>query len=987
MAQLFILNLDEQVTTTLSDAVIVTDAAPLITATCHEELAGLTELKFSTAADSIEAGLIREDYYVVVNVNGVFKEFIIDNVVDSDETDLIKEVSASLSAVELNDSIITDVVTGNSGSLVLAAILKGTRWTVGDIDPTIRNIQFTQDVQYQTVLEALNTFAEAYNCTLFYSYVIDENKVVRRQVNLFKQLGSDTGKRFEVDKDITSIKREIDTTQLATAILPIKKEQADGDSKETVLTLANISYTSPDGNGTSPKGQLFISDKRAKENWGRLDSNGKVHDRVKLYEYTDENVDINRMAELAWLSLGQYTAPKVTYEANVIDLFALLGPDYRHEKVVLGDTVTVIDRYFTVPIEIKEQVIEIDHDLIDPAQTAVTLGSKKGNYNSDRSRAEAKADTALNAANTANNNATIAIISADGKNTIYFGTEPPVDPHENDIWFKPNPDDPTIKIMQRWDGVQWVDEFAEFNSGELEAAIADATKAGEDAAKAAAAAEQAGKDAALKADDARKAGQAAADLADQASKDAEAATGKANEAVASFNALDGTVKGLQTTVGNKADKSLVTQLQSDINLRVHKGDVINQINVGGESILIAGNKLHITANTSIDNAIIQTAHIKDLSVNTAKIADSAIGTAKIGDLAVTNAKLANLSVTEGKIGNAAITTAKIKDAAITSAKIGNAAITTAKIKDASISSAKIISLDAAKITASSLSSISANIGTITAGLLQGKNMTLNLTSGVLDIAAGSAHLKQSGDTFTITSGSKRTTLGAESIALNYNKSLYGPSVSFIPLSTGFEIQGHGTRTATGTSGSAGIRGAGNNASIFGGQAMFYVGMDDKPRVWSPAIYGRTYSGQNDVCITPYGTLGRRSSARKYKTDIQPLSLSRWTTNKRILYMQPVSWQDKAEIRRNGVSQRYYGFVADDFHDAGLTEVVQYGSDGQVEGLSYDRLSIYTLPILKEHEEKIISLSAVYNQHDAEINVLKAKVENLEKEIEALRSVA
>lgn len=132
-----------------------------------------------------------------------------------------------------------------------------------------------------------------------------------------------------------------------------------------------------------------------------------------------------------------------------------------------------------------------------------------------------------------------------------------------------------------------------------------------------------------------------------------------------------------------------TQLATDINLKVSKGDVINQINVGTESILIAGNKLNITAQTTIDNAVIKTANIVDLAVSTAKISDLAVSEGKIGNLAVTNAKIANLSVTEGKIGDAAITNAKIGNLAVSEGKIANLAVTNAKIASLAVTEGKI----------------------------------------------------------------------------------------------------------------------------------------------------------------------------------------------------------------------------------------------------------------------------------------------------------
>jgi len=161
-----------------------------------------------------------------------------------------------------------------------------------------------------------------------------------------------------------------------------------------------------------------------------------------------------------------------------------------------------------------------------------------------------------------------------------------------------------------------------------------------------------------------------------------------------------TVKNVKFELGNKATdwspavedlatSSQFTQLATDINLKVSKGDVINQINVGTESILIAGNKLNITAQTTIDNAVIKTANIVDLAVSTAKISDLAVNEGKIGNLAVTNAKIANLSVTEGKIGDAAITNAKIGNLAVSEGKIANLAVTNAKIASLAVTEGKI----------------------------------------------------------------------------------------------------------------------------------------------------------------------------------------------------------------------------------------------------------------------------------------------------------
>lgn len=99
-------------------------------------------------------------------------------------------------------------------------------------------------------------------------------------------------------------------------------------------------------------------------------------------------------------------------------------------------------------------------------------------------------------------------------------------------------------------------------------------------------------------------------------------------------------------------------MQKDIiNLRVGKGDVINQINISPESILIAGNKVHITGQTNIDNGIITSAMIGSAAITTAKIADAAI----------TSAKIASLDA--GKITTGTLSASRIAASSITADKL------------------------------------------------------------------------------------------------------------------------------------------------------------------------------------------------------------------------------------------------------------------------------------------------------------------------------
>lgn len=153
--------------------------------------------------------------------------------------------------------------------------------------------------------------------------------------------------------------------------------------------------------------------------------------------------------------------------------------------------------------------------------------------------------------------------------------------------------------------------------------------------------------------------------------------------------------------------------------------------------------------------------------------------------------------------------------------------------------------------------------------------------------------------------------------------------------------------------------------------------DGSARVVSMSIYNRTYSSGDHVVITGYGTLGRLTSARKYKIADTP-ALDVIGKAKRVLDIKPAEWYDKAEIesiadaKTNGTEapgeskiEKHYGFIADDFDAAGLTEVVNY-HNGEVDSLSYDHISMYHHVILQNHEKRIAELETEVKQLKGEI---------------------
>ncbi|HDP6018215.1 TPA: hypothetical protein P6W16_002031 [Staphylococcus aureus] len=160
--------------------------------------------------------------------------------------------------------------------------------------------------------------------------------------------------------------------------------------------------------------------------------------------------------------------------------------------------------------------------------------------------------------------------------------------------------------------------------------------------------------------------------------------------------------------------------------------------------------------------------------------------------------------------------------------------------------------------------------------------------------------------------------------------------------------------------------------------LLSVGSDDAgDRIASNSIYRRTYSAAANLHITSAGTIGRATSARKYKLSIENQyddSAEQLEHSKAILNLPIRTWFDKAEseilakeLREDRKLsddtyklERYVGLIAEEVEALGLKEFVTYDDKGEVEGIAYDRLWIHLIPVIKDQQLKIEKLEELIN---------------------------
>lgn len=161
--------------------------------------------------------------------------------------------------------------------------------------------------------------------------------------------------------------------------------------------------------------------------------------------------------------------------------------------------------------------------------------------------------------------------------------------------------------------------------------------------------------------------------------------------------------------------------------------------------------------------------------------------------------------------------------------------------------------------------------------------------------------------------------------------------------------------------------------------LLAVGSDNAgDRVASNSIYKRTYLAPANLHITSAGTIGRATSAKKYKISIENQYINeddQFSHSKEILKLPIRTWFDKyeSEIMAKELESgkklsddtfklsRHTGLIAEEVEELGFNEFVIYDDNGEIEGIAYDRLWVHLIPIIKNQQSKIEKLEELINE--------------------------
>lgn len=393
-------------------------SSDVISATLEEQINTAGSLKF-VVAKKLSAGC----QYVLIQRPGAATYMCFKILTETQEDNKISYTAVESAYDELGSySYIKDVRPQNrTAKEMLQQILSATRFSVGYVADT--GTQST-NFYYTTVLASLQSVANLFNLEVTFDVVFDpiDNQVKRRLVNLYTQMGSRTGRRYEYGNKLLSVTREQSSDELVTALVGRGSsvqvsEGTDGspDGYSRKITFADVVWKKSAGNPLDkPAGQEYLEDPSATAVYGFSD--GKP--RIGFVEFDKIN-DKNLLIKATYDKLQELKRPKVSFKASVTDVGSLN----------LGDTVAIIRH--DLKIEYLTRVYKVTHDLLNAQNNTIELGDdfQKASITSTISAVQ---DTVQSAKEYSQS----ALQSANGKNTNFYGTNQPLFAVEGDLWYK-----------------------------------------------------------------------------------------------------------------------------------------------------------------------------------------------------------------------------------------------------------------------------------------------------------------------------------------------------------------------------------------------------------------------------------------------------------------------------------------------------------------------------------------------------------------------
>ncbi|MDK3676941.1 hypothetical protein O0A07_09290 [Staphylococcus pseudintermedius] len=269
---------------------------------------------------------------IIQDKNDVYREYIIDRAEENGRYVDVECTASHLVDISTSKPIPPGKYEKMTINQKLSETLRDSGWVVGDCD--YAGLKTNSWTSVRTPLEMISQLETAHEVQADYEIEIDGYEVVERRVNMKIPAPLFKGKEIEYGKDLLSMKRVIDFSEVKTALFALGPEPEQGKRVET-----------------------FVYDDEAQE---QFDLPYRYIWGVYEPETEDDNMSLQRLTTLAKTEFNKRKSAAVSYEISVVDI----EKEFPHEVIRYGDIVRIKNPDFTPTLYAESEVVGIEHDLI-----------------------------------------------------------------------------------------------------------------------------------------------------------------------------------------------------------------------------------------------------------------------------------------------------------------------------------------------------------------------------------------------------------------------------------------------------------------------------------------------------------------------------------------------------------------------------------------------------------------------------------------------
>lgn len=248
---------------------------------------------------------------------------------DSDPRGRLSFTGVNFAVDELHSFIVLDMRPSNRSIKQVAEQILGytnAEWRVGYVDPTLPAVSGT--FYYLSVKDALKQL-QTFGCEIVFKCKIDGNKITDKWIEIYKQIGIFSNKRFVYGSNALEVVRQRDRSQLYTSIIGRGKGEEVGDGYGRRIEFTDIEWKKSNGNPLDkPKGQNWLEYPEMTKLYGIPMKNGSKRKRETVLILEDIE-DPKELLQATYENLVGYSRPLIQFKTSV------LGGDS------IGNTVTI----------------------------------------------------------------------------------------------------------------------------------------------------------------------------------------------------------------------------------------------------------------------------------------------------------------------------------------------------------------------------------------------------------------------------------------------------------------------------------------------------------------------------------------------------------------------------------------------------------------------------------------------------------------------